>query len=383
MGQDVAQPASLVPSTAAQFITFGTISEADRCNVQVGDLVSADSPIIVQPQGQVVIAVNDGSTLYVNGASELRAEALGSWRLSAGGLDVHAAKQESGQRLVVNTPHGSATVQGTRFTTRVFDDHSIVAVREGQVLVRKQQEPSGALIGPGEQARVDAFSAVQVSHTRPILAAPLRGQNLLPSDGPVITQHGGSFGPNGLTFDGTNRLEISPTGDLAHAEQGSYSVVISYRPERLPSGSVFTDNDGKFFLIGRRGLHTGLVYEHSGSFGMISFIDEEPGHHVGTSTDASYPPGHWYHLIGVVDRDRGLTQIYLDGTQVAEESWQPRSPSALYKAEKPWLVGMGGPPDTTQYRWGAVGTLRDMAVYDRALSASEAQELAAQAELSK
>ena len=87
-------------------------------------------------------------------------------------------------------------------------------------------------------------------------------------------------------------------------------------------------------------------------------------------------PGRWSHVVGVVSRRLGYTQITVDGSLVpAVTSWTPGAAGNAYAPDQPWVIGIGIPGDA-ECRWPAQGLIREVRLYDRALDAHDMLRLA-------
>jgi hypothetical protein len=77
--------------------------------------------------------------------------------------------------------------------------------------------------------------------------------------------------------------------------------------------------------------------------------------------------GEWQHVIGVMDRSNSALSLYVDGKHVSTEQ-----ADYMWDASGAFTVGIGNPNDPVDSFRGSIDELR---VYNRALTASEAYEL--------
>jgi hypothetical protein len=110
------------------------------------------------------LAYADGSTLEVGPATVVAAFAAGGGgrgqrvMLAVGTLRAEIAAQPVGRPFVVATPHGEATVLGTRFTLAVTADATTLAVEEGTVRLARSGDAEGTIVPRGETAQIGALA---------------------------------------------------------------------------------------------------------------------------------------------------------------------------------------------------------------------------------
>lgn len=132
------------------------------------------------------ILMADGSRVWLNTASAFDLHYSGTLRrlqLLAGEMLVQTAADPL-RPLVVDTPQGRLQALGTRFTTRLEGDHSLLAVYEGAVRIQPLDSAAATIVGTGQQARFDTRSVSPITNADPARQAWARGV-LLANDIPL------------------------------------------------------------------------------------------------------------------------------------------------------------------------------------------------------
>jgi hypothetical protein len=180
-----------------------------------------------------------------------------------------------------------------------------------------------------------------------------------------------------LKCDGKGgHVEIPNTEDLDKIQEGSYSLAAWFRPDSAPPGTE-SANDASYGIILKTGWHLGLNYTNEKKFMMTHWLaGEKPEEPVWTGTgawDEEYEPGRWYHVAGVVDRSGGKVTIYINGELKNTAEFTPNAPAKKYEKET-WKIGIGS-PGAQNWSWPAKGSIDDVRIYGRALSAAELKSL--------
>jgi hypothetical protein len=177
-------------------------------------------------------------------------------------------------------------------------------------------------------------------------------------------------GPRGgaLRFDGVDdRVELPGAPALDRLQEGSYTIAAWFRPEGLPS----TEGGA---IVMKPGFHEGIRYLGDGGFVMEHWLAD--GRCVAAGTwQERFPPGPVYHVAGVVDRQAGRVEIFVDGRRAGTASMPPGAAS-LPPGPAPWRIGMANPPGS-RFACPARGLIDDVRLYARALGESEIRALAA------
>lgn len=147
-------------------VSARTLYDGKPGKLAVGNQLFYGDRLTLQPSGQVKLILNDGSTLKVEGGSDLTLRppqgAIGTLLSLAKGLvRVVAAKQLDGKRLHVETLNAVVAVKGTQFQVEAMEGKSELKVVEGVVEINAPQSTSVTAVSAGEAVlsypdRVDA-----------------------------------------------------------------------------------------------------------------------------------------------------------------------------------------------------------------------------------
>lgn len=179
-----------------------------------------------------------------------------------------------------------------------------------------------------------------------------------------------------LKVDGKGYVEIPNSEDLDKLQEGSFTISAWFKPENVPPGTE-SANDAQYTLVAKTGWHLGLTYTNEKKFVMTHWLaGEKPEEPVWTGTGAwndEYEPGRWYHVVGTVDRAAGLVAIYVNGESMNTQDFKANAAPKKYEKET-WKIGMAS-PGAAQWAWPAKGSIDDVRLYNRALSAAEVKSL--------
>ena len=174
---------------------------------------------------------------------------------------------------------------------------------------------------------------------------------------------GGQFG-GAISFDGVNGYATISSA-MPQVESANYSISTWVRPLFTPAG---TDTNSLYYgVVMKRGYHFGLVFSSTNRFGMAMFLAD--GTNVGIETTGTYAPGRFYHVTGIVDREKKQTRIYVDGQLAGTRYWSSGAPP-MNLAGNPWMMGIGAPGAST-YRYAANAIVDEVRMYNRCLSEDE------------
>ncbi|WP_415138648.1 FecR domain-containing protein [Ottowia sp.] len=116
------------------------------------------------------VALADGTRVWLNAASAFNVDYRADLRrlnLLAGEILIQTAADAGGRPFAVDTPQGRLRALGTRFTVRMDEGHSLVAVQEGAVEVRTAGSGTTAVIQAGRQTRFtgESLGAIEDAET--------------------------------------------------------------------------------------------------------------------------------------------------------------------------------------------------------------------------
>jgi hypothetical protein len=178
----------------------------------------------------------------------------------------------------------------------------------------------------------------------------------------------GKFG-SALRFDGVNAyVEMPSTPELDRVQRGDYTIAAWISPESRPAPA-----GEPFSFVVKPGYHMGLYMSNSARFYMAQWFQEKNWRYFQTDSAKDYDAGKWYHVVGVVDWEVGVTKVFVNGAVEARNRWAPKAPTVEYGAN-PWRLGCAL-PGAKEYRQPAKAVIDDVRIYSRALSAAEVEVL--------
>lgn len=130
------------------------------------------------------LTLPDGTRLLINTGSSLNiafSEQVRRIELIKGEVLITTAKDSAHRPFIVQTRHGTARALGTRFSVRVGEQASRVAVTEGAVELLAVHAGQGVIVKAGEQG---AFSVDRVAAVEPLDVSTLTWEN-----GMLLAQH--------------------------------------------------------------------------------------------------------------------------------------------------------------------------------------------------
>lgn len=130
------------------------------------------------------LTLPDGTRLLINTGSSLNiafSDQVRRIELLKGEVLITTAKDSAHRPFIVQTRHGTARALGTRFSVRVGEQASRVAVTEGAVELLAEHARQGVIVKAGEQG---AFSADRVAAVEPLDVSALTWEN-----GMLLAQH--------------------------------------------------------------------------------------------------------------------------------------------------------------------------------------------------
>lgn len=130
------------------------------------------------------LTLPDGTRVLINTGSSLNIAFSGQVRrieLLKGEVLITTAKDAAHRAFIVQTRHGTARALGTRFSVRVGEQASRVAVTEGAVELLAEHARQGVIVKAGEQG---AFGADRVAAVEPLDVSALTWES-----GMLLAQH--------------------------------------------------------------------------------------------------------------------------------------------------------------------------------------------------
>ncbi len=173
--------------------------------------------------------------------------------------------------------------------------------------------------------------------------------------------------------DGQDYIDIPNSTGLQNVQEGDYTLAAWFRPDSTPPGSG-SDNDAQYGILIKAGWHTGISFTNDNRFAFDQVLDDDS--RVATLSANTFSPGDFYHVAGVIDRSAGTQSLYVNGQLEDTINFTPGAAAREYGTES-WKIGVANPYNPT-WGWQADGVIDDVRIYDRALSAQEISEIAAE-----
>ncbi|MFA5106037.1 MAG: LamG domain-containing protein [Candidatus Micrarchaeia archaeon] len=184
------------------------------------------------------------------------------------------------------------------------------------------------------------------------------------SQGPYFAS--GKYG-QGLSFDGLNDFSyLANAASLENITEGSYTWGAWYYPKSLPSGIIYHESGT---IICKDGYHTGLFYSSSGAF--YANLWNSSNSALWVTSPLTYAVSKWYHVMISVNATSKLAILYINGAAVANGTYF--GPLRDYGTTTV-RIGYCYTPGQS-YDYLANGTIDEVRIYNRALSASEVKQL--------
>lgn len=185
----------------------------------------------------------------------------------------------------------------------------------------------------------------------------------------------GKFG-EALSFNGKdNYVEVPNAAGLDKLQDGSYSIAAWFKPEMVPPGTEDAANDSEYGIVIKTGWHEGLSYNRHKQFTMTHWLqgDADPVWCGAGAWEHEFPPGVWYHVVGVVNQTERVVQLFVNGElKGTSDPWTNGAKSRDFE-QQTWKIGVAA-PGSDQYAWFAKAAIGDVRLYKGPLT--EAQVLA-------
>ncbi|GGD50094.1 LamG-like jellyroll fold domain-containing protein [Paenibacillus nasutitermitis] len=194
------------------------------------------------------------------------------------------------------------------------------------------------------------------------------GNHGLLTNSPVWTT--GKAG-SAINFDGVNSfVNVPNSASLENLQEGDYTLAAWFKADTIPSGTG-SDNNALYGIVMKPGYHLGLAYGSDQKLMLIHYLSN--GANVEAKTATTYAPGTWYHVAGVVSKEKGTAEIYVNGSLKHTATFTPGTSAKEYNTS-PWYIGIANPGAST-YRWSTDGSIDEVMMYNKALSDAEVTAL--------
>jgi len=380
------------PEPSPRVVTESAVATIDRVEGEVMLLsaegrVAAAAKQLIRPGngletaagGLVEISYPDGTRVRLEPATVVKEITDGDKKgkrffLAKGGVWAEVRKQPADQPMILATPNGEAKVLGTRL--RLFFDEkesTRLEVEEGKVRLKRLADGKFADVSSGFFAVAAAGGELK---PLPAILLGLVGNWRFEEAGGArvadvsgLGNHGvitgntrrvlGKFG-QALEMDGASVVNIPHTPAL-NPDRSPWSVAAWVRKsDEYHTTVVFKDDDGKF-----------RSYYYLSAIAKPRFEFSTGDAKVTLEGKTSVNDGKWHHVAGVRTAPYA-GQLYVDGVLEASGTVPP-SPSSSIWSSSPLKIGSSTAVASGLGPWK--GSLDDVRVYSRALSADEVRQL--------
>jgi len=182
-------------------------------------------------------------------------------------------------------------------------------------------------------------------------------------NGPEWTE--GRFG-KALRFNGNNTfVSLQKSSALNKIQHGSFTLSAWFKPSEIPSGR----STSHYAIIMKRGM--GLHYTQRSFKMSMPLGSGQKAVWSNAETGAKFDPGTFYHVAGVVDREKKETRIYVNGNREHIEKLPASGTPSVVYTRVPWRIGIRHPNEYARYKWPAKGIIDEIRIYSRALTDQE------------
>lgn len=155
-------------------------------------------------------------------------------------------------------------------------------------------------------------------------------------------------------------------------EADEFTLAAWFNPDDVPPNVLNAGNDHAYGVIVKEGDHTGIWFNSNQKFKFEhTLFDGFTNIYVQLESVNTYATGVFHHVAATVDRSAGTASLYVDGVLDATVSFTAGLAALEYNTET-WKVGTARdtfPVD--QYAYPAKGSIDDVRIYERDLSASD------------
>jgi hypothetical protein len=166
--------------------------------------------------------------------------------------------------------------------------------------------------------------------------------------------------------DGDDYITVSNSASLQDVQEDDYSLAMWFKANTLPPGTGFA-NDAVYGMLGKNALFYGAGYTHDQKFGMAHPFSD--GSILQAYTTGTYGIGTFHHVVVTVKKSSGTMNIYVNGQLDSTHTFTANK-TAYEQGTTPFRMGIAH-PGSGSYKFAADGTMDDVRVYNRVISASE------------
>ncbi len=186
------------------------------------------------------------------------------------------------------------------------------------------------------------------------------------SSNPKVGYQSGDF-----DYDtGHQHLLVANTPLLENVQEGAITIMAWYKPNNLPIN--INNNTVAHGLINKTGQHFGLNYRNNSRFSFELW--NNMGSAIGPGSTLNFPPGQFYHVVGVINPTVNTASLYINGEKLNEVDITGETIREYGTA--PWIIGAAGTSaNTSTYHYAADGQLDEVAIFNTHLSTGEIQKI--------
>jgi ferric-dicitrate binding protein FerR (iron transport regulator) len=147
-------PAPIAPSVAVSADDVPVVAVAGG-DLRQGEVIGFGREITLPAAASATLRWADGSALALAGEARLRVVRAAGKRIEIerGAVACSAAHQPDGRPFAISTPHGEATIVGTRFVLEVGAT-TLLRVSDGAVRLRDRANGAESVVHAGEEKRI-------------------------------------------------------------------------------------------------------------------------------------------------------------------------------------------------------------------------------------
>jgi hypothetical protein len=186
--------------------------------------------------------------------------------------------------------------------------------------------------------------------------------------GATLTKDRNGYKNNAYLFNGrVNMIELPKNSKIADIVRNSYSLLIWVKinddtQNRLMDLITIDSSHG----------HNGLLFQNKGmKFTMDHWVKDKGKENKLAATRKQYRRGEYHHIVSTIDAMKGVVTIYIDGVKEGDRFWNV-GPEAYQRSGVSWGIGKVHP---NNFYAPLSGTVDEVRLYNRALSADEVKEL--------
>lgn len=166
--------------------------------------------------------------------------------------------------------------------------------------------------------------------------------------------------------DGDDYVTVSNSSSLQDVQEEDYSLAMWFKPNSVPPGTGLA-SDAAYAMISKNASIYGLGYVNNQKFGMAHPFSD--GSILQAYSSGTFASGTFHHVVVTVKKSTGTLLIYVNGQLDSTHTFTANK-TAYEQGTTPFRLGITN-PGSGSYKFAADGTLDDVRVYNRVISAAE------------